>query len=283
MRVTEDGVAAPVALVRAAAGGDEVDRAHAVMRAPGVDVLRHVDRLAIGPRQRVDVVDLVAWVVVHDHAVLVAEHRAGDAVQSMRAAVAQDRQQLLERVLALAEHHDVGAALEVVVGIVGALRAAEDHRPAMEMGLLGDPDHIGPGHEVGVHAERLRPGRGEAGDERFAVAERGVERLDVEAGALEVGADVQQPQRRVGLHDLALLLVFPQEVAMSQQEVRHRRQSTSRLWHITLGNGPSRSVPQVVIEFEATLLQSQMSAARPVGPAPSRAADAAILIHRDRQ
>src|SRR6185295_13466820 len=60
----EDGVRAPAALVGTAAGGDQVDAAHAVMPAPDLDVALLIDRLAIGPGERVEVGDLRPLAVV---------------------------------------------------------------------------------------------------------------------------------------------------------------------------------------------------------------------------
>ncbi len=58
VRIAKDRVRAPLALIRAAARGDQVDAAHAVVRAPDIYILAEVDLRAVGPGQAVDVGDL---------------------------------------------------------------------------------------------------------------------------------------------------------------------------------------------------------------------------------
>ena len=80
--VAEHRVRAPPALVGAAARGDQVDAAHAVVGAPGVDVPLQVDGRAVGPGQAVDVGDLRRAAVV-DHR---ARPRRGRPCRRRRAA-----------------------------------------------------------------------------------------------------------------------------------------------------------------------------------------------------
>jgi len=58
--------------------------------------------------------------------------------------------------------------------------------------------------------------------QRLAAGEGGVEDIDLEAGAAEMRAQIQDAQRRVGLHDLHLLGILVEEVTVSEQEVRHQ-------------------------------------------------------------
>ncbi len=78
---------------------------------------------------------------------------AGDAVQAVRAGLRQRGQQLGQGHLAFADHHHVGAVGEVLLGVVGALRAATHHLPAVPLGRRHDFDNVAARHQVGVDAQ----------------------------------------------------------------------------------------------------------------------------------
>ena len=80
--VAVDGVAAPLAMKRAAARADERHGPHAVVRAPHADVAVDVDGVPIGERQRVEVLDVRARRVAHDAAPGVAVDDSGDRARS---------------------------------------------------------------------------------------------------------------------------------------------------------------------------------------------------------
>ncbi len=58
-------------------------------------------------------------------------------------------------------------------------------------------------------------------EERLAARESRVEDLDVEALLPQVRTEVQDAQRRIGLHDLHLFGVLVEEVAVRKQQVWH--------------------------------------------------------------
>jgi hypothetical protein len=76
-------------------------------------------RVAGRPRERVDVLDLRAVGVGHHGAVLVHERGAGHAVQPVRPAHRERRQQLRHRLLTFADYDHVGTVREVLGRIVG--------------------------------------------------------------------------------------------------------------------------------------------------------------------
>ena len=80
MRLAKDLMAAPPAMIGAAASRDERDRTHAVVVAPGFDVSPDIYRFPIGPRLRVDIRDLQARGCAADRAVRGPE---GDAVHTL--------------------------------------------------------------------------------------------------------------------------------------------------------------------------------------------------------
>ena len=214
MRVAKDGMGTPFALVRATARSDQVDAAHAVMRAPDIHILAEVDLLAVGPGQAVNVGDLLTLHVADERAFLIAENGAGDAVQPVRPMLRQSRQQLGQGHLAFADDHHIRAVGDVLVRIIGRFRPAADNRPVVALGFADDPDHIAARDQVGVDAQHaagsLRQPRGQLS----LAAEGGVKNLHGKAGAAQIGRIVQQPQGGVGLHDLAFFFILHQEVAV---------------------------------------------------------------------
>jgi hypothetical protein len=133
MGMSVDGVRAPVAAICAAARGDEVDAAGAVVGLPGIEVQAVIDGLAIGKGQLIDVRDANARGVAHDAAVFIAKRDAVHSVQPMHAVSWQRAQKLGERDFAFARDDDVGAGVEIFSDVVGALGTAEHDRPAMQL------------------------------------------------------------------------------------------------------------------------------------------------------
>src|SRR5580658_9832724 len=73
-------VTAPAAVVRAAASGDQRNRTHAMMLAPGFDILSHIDGFAIGPGLGIDIAQLFARFCLNDVSLGVAE---GNTIHSI--------------------------------------------------------------------------------------------------------------------------------------------------------------------------------------------------------
>ena len=191
------------------------------MAAPHVDVLLDIDRRAVRQRQGIEVGDLDPFRGAYHAPGAVTEGDAAHRVQRVGALHGDGVQQLIERQLALADDDGVGAGGEVFLAVVGALGTAEDDRPAAGAGGGHDLQHRTARHEIGVDAEHAAGLLLQLRDQRRAFREGAVENLDAVAAGFQVGADVEQPERRVRLHDLLLLLVLREEVAVRQQDLSH--------------------------------------------------------------
>ena len=101
------------------------------MRAPHIHIPLDVDRVAIRPREGIEVADLGAVRIDDNGAALVPKGRASHAVQPVRPARVESGEQLDHGLLALAEHHDVGTARQVLCRVVGGLGAAEHDGPTL--------------------------------------------------------------------------------------------------------------------------------------------------------
>src|SRR5947207_113187 len=99
MRLAIRRMAAPAAMIRAAAGGDHRDRAFAMMAAPDLEILFDRDALAVRPRLRVEIRNQFARAGADDGAIRAPRRDAVDARQIARA---ERRQQLLQRDLRFA-------------------------------------------------------------------------------------------------------------------------------------------------------------------------------------
>ncbi len=84
-----------------------------------------------------------------------------------------------------------------------------------------DVQHGAAGHEVGVDADDA-PASGETIEKLLALCERRIEDLHVEAVAPQIRRYVQQPEGRIGPHDLDFLFVFEKKIAVSEEQVAHR-------------------------------------------------------------
>src|SRR5262245_39203725 len=80
MRVTVDGMRAPVAAIGTAASRDQIDTARAVVSLPGVEVQLVIDRLAIRQRQRIEILYLGALACAYHLTTLIAKRDAGNVV-----------------------------------------------------------------------------------------------------------------------------------------------------------------------------------------------------------
>ena len=153
-----------------------------------------VDGLPIRKRQGVEVLYLRALRVANDRSVLIAKRDAMDSLQLPRSDACKLRQQLRDRQLALADHHDVGPAFEILGYIVRALGAAQDHRPLMLLGRADDFQYRAASHEIGVDANGAPGLAGEALSQSIALLERAVEHVDRISACLEERRQIEQAE-----------------------------------------------------------------------------------------
>ena len=130
VRLAEGRMAAPAAMIRAAARRDHRDRSRAVMLAPDAQVSVDIDALAVRPRLRIEIGSSRAGPVL-----TVRRRRAKDQPGSAPAASAQDR---LQRQFAFALHHHIRAGGQILLRIIGRLRSAHHHLPAARHGALAE-------------------------------------------------------------------------------------------------------------------------------------------------
>src|SRR5581483_8329535 len=151
MRLAEDRMAAPGAVVRTAARGDHRDRAHAVMLAPDAQVPVDVDGFAIGPRLSIEILDQGGGAGLRDRAVAGAEEnsRNGRPVRRVHAG----SQQRFECDFTFAGDDDVSAGGEVFRSIIGGLRTAENHAPSGGAGPRHNAEHAGSSEEVSIYSD----------------------------------------------------------------------------------------------------------------------------------
>ncbi len=80
-----------------------------------------------------------------------------------------------------------------------------------------DIDHVGPRHQVCVYAQHRWRTLPNDIEQFLAVGKRGIEDLNLHTFPAQVRTDVEDPQRRIWLHDLKLLGVLVQEIAVREQ------------------------------------------------------------------
>src|SRR5262249_39990744 len=82
-----------------------------------------------------------------------------------------------------------------------------------------DPDDSGAGDQVSVDAEHAARLPRQTLCQRLPATERAVVDLHGEPGAAQVGGQVEQSERRIGLHDLPPFPVFVQKVTVRGEKV----------------------------------------------------------------
>ena len=187
--------------------------------APDVDVRVLVDGGAVRKRLGVQIGDHRTRLGAHDLTLVVAEGDALDSRKIVGAALDQVRDELLERELTFTEDHHIGAAREVLVQVVDRVGSADHHQAAS---LLRDVHHLedfGARHEVAVHAHYRRADLAQVSLQLVEAGERRIEERGVDAACFEVRADVQKPQRRIGLHHRQLVWILVQKVAVCEEDV----------------------------------------------------------------
>ena len=220
VRLAEYFVAAPAAMVGAAASGDKRHRAHPVMLAPDRQVPRQIDRFARGPRLSIDVVG-------SDLAEACGRSVPSEVRKAMpltvRSASAEcERQngyQFFQRDFSLADHDDIRPSFEVFIDVRARLWAADNRLPS---GILCDAqnlDDVRARHQICVDAEHRRRTLLKQFKQLLARRECRIEYLDVQAFASQMRANVQDPQWRVGLHDLKLFGILVKEITVGKEYV----------------------------------------------------------------
>ncbi len=228
MRLAEHGSAAPGAGVRATARGDERHRAAAMAIAPRAEIPRQIDRFAIRIRLAVEIGQERARRRARGLAVFTLEHDAVDLreIRSLprrsSSGGGERHDQLLERLLALADDDHVGARVEVRGRVVRWIRAANDH---LRAALFRDRDHrqrVALRHQVDGDAHNRRPLTFERGSEIGDRAKRAIEHADFEATLFQVRRQIQQAERRMRAHDALFGCIEREEVAVGEQQIdRH--------------------------------------------------------------
>src|SRR5262249_14256590 len=103
--------------------------------------------------------------------------------------------------------------------IIRRLGASQHHRPAGGARRRGDLEHVAARHEVSADPDDRRRTALQNSKKLATRTERGVVNLHVKALPAQVRRKVKNPQRRVGLHNLKLLRIFAEEVAVGEEEV----------------------------------------------------------------
>ena len=168
-----------------------------------------VDGLPVRKRKRIQVSDLRALRRAHDRARLIRNDDAAHAEQAMRPARSQAPAAVRSSAsFALADHDHVGARRQILHDVVGALRPAEHYRPAHAASR--PPRCRAP---VAASSGWCRcPARRPDAARRRAVNSGLLPKVlsntsTVNPARFEISRQREQPERRIRLHDLPLLLV----------------------------------------------------------------------------
>ncbi len=227
MRLAIDLMAAPAALIRTAARGDEIHRTLAVVAAPGFYIALQIDGMASRPGLRIQIWNLCPWRILMEHA------RRIEVRNSCNLALptgfifvcfsAERCQQFFHRRLAFAEDDEICARLQIFEGVGAGLRAANDDLPTGFSRHSNDLDHITARHQIGVDAENRGRLAAQTLEQEFAARERRIEDIYVESFGAQMRTKVKNAEGRIGLHDLKLFRIFEEKIAVCEQEVRHVR------------------------------------------------------------
>src|SRR5258708_2653370 len=213
MGLAERRVAAPAAMVRASARSDHGNGSRAMMFTPGAQVAGNVDSLAVGPRLRVEVGEERRGAGMDG---IPAFRPIPDAGNQLGWSVLQER---FQSQLAFTRNHDLRAGGDVLSRIIRRLGTADYYLPAAGARVFQDGERVRARHQVDVDSDGCRRARLENPKQRIAGPEGGIVDLYVEAAAAEVRRKVEDSQGNIGLHDLKLLGVLVQKIAVGQQEI----------------------------------------------------------------
>src|SRR6202034_925469 len=103
--------------------------------------------------------------------------------------------------------------LQIFESIGAGLGAADDRLPTRLSRDAENLNHIAASHQICIDPERRRLLRLQKAEEFVTAGKRRVEDIDAESLLAKMRTQVENPQRRVGLHDLPLFGIFKEEVA----------------------------------------------------------------------
>ena len=227
--LSPDRLRAPVAVVRTATGGDEVEREATVGVGPCRPVGVDVDEIACRRSEHVRVPLDRAFGGADDLAVDQECEPVDVDQRPLRVGAEPAGHHLAHRVLGLAEETGVGTGGQVHLGVIGDIGAADrdsaaggERHPHHRHGCFAHAREAHLRQEVEVvlvqHHHR-RPVPLEAlGEGRFVLGEHRVEHGHVEPVEAQHGGCVQRVERRVWPHLGVLLGVEPQEVRVSEED-----------------------------------------------------------------
>src|SRR5271170_4779813 len=170
-----------------------------------------------GPRLTVEVGDLCALSRFVHSAGSIEISEAGNAGARINRTSAKSLKQVLHGQFAFTEDDKVRASLKIFKSVGAWFRAANDSLPPSFAGYLENLDDIAACHQIGVDANDRWCLGAEVVKERLSIGEGGIEDVDVKALLSQMRAQVQNAKRSVGLHDLKLLGIFVEEVAVREQ------------------------------------------------------------------
>ena len=206
-----------------AARGDERDRREAVMRAPGRQVAVEVDGGAIGKRLRVEIGQLRPRCASDRRRnTMPATPRDRLATANSARRLQQDRQQLLERLLAFANDDDVGAGVRDTRRRSAADRARRRRparRPLARSAIIRSAWRL----VIRLTAMPTTAGARAAGSARSRRACWNVlsKTPTSTPRAFEMRREIEQAERRVRPHDALLFRILGEKVAVGEQEIHH--------------------------------------------------------------
>src|SRR5262245_36271662 len=116
MRFSIDGMAAPVAMIGAAARGDYRDGADSVMLSPDLQIAIDVYSLPIRPRLCIQVRDQCGWRILDDGAVLSTEDDPRNRLPL--GLVRSGTKEMFHGDLAFAGHDDICSCSKVFGGVI---------------------------------------------------------------------------------------------------------------------------------------------------------------------
>lgn len=187
-----------------------------MMGFPGVQVAGHVNGFPIRPGLGGEVFDLLTGHIADDLPFVVAEDSPVDAVQVVDAFFGNAGDEFFERQFTFPRDDHIGSGIQVRLGIGDRLRPTKyDLRP-LRLTIPHHGQDVLFGHQVAVQAYEGRARGLHMGTEIGQGVEGAVPQIHGKPFGLEVGRNVQQPQRGVGLHDLPFVFIFGDEVAVTK-------------------------------------------------------------------
>ena len=129
---------------------------------------------------------------------------------------------------ALASHDDIGTVLQVFRRVAGWLRSTQHDAGTRVPGHPRHLDHRASGQEVAVEADHPGLVARQSLAERCHRREGAVEHADAEPLRLEIGGQVEQPERGVRPHHLPLLRVISKIESVREEKVHGSTTASGR-------------------------------------------------------